>query len=199
MAPNGFNKRPATLVQPDLDHFVVSSSRTASLFELRSRPTHLSQTVSSNSIHLDVHFLSSSSVQLVWPNTNGTFVLDGHDRLTTSNAWETIGQWPQLGGNEFTVIVPLTNAQRFFRLRQVARRWNTTTSWPARTGSSTPTCSAAARRGRWRCRWPTPHADSSACDSRELIPETLAANIENKTTTGVNHHEVKCAADRASL
>ncbi|MCX6926674.1 MAG: hypothetical protein NT154_26235, partial [Verrucomicrobia bacterium] len=69
---------------------------------------------------MDVRLLSSSSAQLVWPNTNETFVLEGRNHLTASNAWEAIGQWPQLAGNEFTVIVPLTNAQQFFRLRQVA-------------------------------------------------------------------------------
>ncbi len=78
------------------------------------------QTSSSNGPALTARPTGPSELQLTWPNTNGTFVPERLEHLGSTDAWQTVEGWPGLEGQEYSIAVAITNAQQFFRLRQVA-------------------------------------------------------------------------------
>ncbi len=82
--------------------------------------TGMARQVRSNWLRLERSPAMLPQVQLVWPNTNGTFVPEVLDCLDGSNQWQTMPKWPRLELNEFTLALDATNTQQFFRLRQVA-------------------------------------------------------------------------------
>lgn len=78
------------------------------------------QTSSNNGLALTARPTGPAELRLTWPNTNGTFVPETLERLGDASQWQAVAGWPHLEGEEYSIAVTITNAQQFFRLRQVA-------------------------------------------------------------------------------
>lgn len=83
-------------------------------------PSLVAQPTPPGVVPLEIRAPLPGSVQLAWPNTNGTFVVETLGRLATSEAWRTLPDGPQLDHGEFTLTLPVASTQQFLRLRQVA-------------------------------------------------------------------------------
>ncbi len=91
------------------------------------------QTILTNAPSVTIRQATAASVQLVWATTNGTFVPETLERLGDASQWQAVAGWPRLESNEYLIAVTVTNAQQFFRLRQVA-----TNALPPNPGSIAP-------------------------------------------------------------
>ncbi len=111
---------------------IVALPRVLSLFFLGLQVAQ-AQTSFNNGPALAAHPTGPAELQLTWPNTNGTFVPETLERLGDGGQWQAVAGWPRLESNEYSIAVTITNAQQFFRLRQVA-----TNALPPNPGSIAP-------------------------------------------------------------
>lgn len=60
---------------------------------------------------------SGSQITIAWPDTATGYALESTPSLATLT-WQTVAETPQTGGGQFTVTVPATQTEQYFRLRK---------------------------------------------------------------------------------
>ena len=107
----GISSIPATFIV-DRDNRIVHSligSRTQPFFETLVKPLIYSNLRARAG-------LASNNLQLSWPVTEATVVIEATDSLTTPN-WQPISITPQVEGTNKVVSLQNTGTNRFYRLR----------------------------------------------------------------------------------
>src|SRR5438046_8999727 len=67
---------------------------------------------------LAIRSADSQTVQITWASAAAGFALEETSAAGSANAWNQVNVTPVLNADRFTVSIPISAGNRFFRLRQ---------------------------------------------------------------------------------
>jgi uncharacterized repeat protein (TIGR01451 family) len=68
-------------------------------------------------VELSIRQISNNALEISWPTTTASFLLEKSGSLVPSVSWTTVAGTPQVVGEKNVVSVNLTGAMQFYRLR----------------------------------------------------------------------------------